>query len=454
MYFTKDGVNKLSHLMRTFPNEPTPPKIVKGEGMWIFSESGEKFFDMTAGFTAHAVIGWNNNKVNDAIKTQLDKITHIDYKMFLDENREKLSELLVSNTKHGLDKVFLCGGSGGEACEAAMHLSYQAHYESGERNKTWFISRNQSYHGATTGTMSIGERPNLEFYRPLFPLNRAKVSEHNRFRHMKENETEEQYSKRCAKELEDKIVEIGPEKVCAFIGETIMGGLVGDVPPTKNYWRYIREVCDKYNVHLIIDEVWCGTGTSGKYYCIDWDGIRPDFIFLGKTLGAGYAPISAVITSTSVESIIKKGSGRIENSTTFQGHSLAVAAALAVQSFICENGFIEDVNVKGKYFRKLLKESLSSHEYFKNVRGRGMRNSMEIECENSHLFAMHVTELMKQKHNILINGKWHRFTFSNAMIIKNDEIEWFVDKFSETFIDTASKWNKEEAKKVKLKQFF
>ena len=75
-----------------------------------------------------------------------------------------------------------------------------------------------------------------------------------------------------------------------------MGGLVGDVPPTKNYWKKIRRVCDKNKIHLILDEVWCGTGTSGKIYCIDWDGITPDFLFLGKTLGAGYAPVSAFLT--------------------------------------------------------------------------------------------------------------------------------------------------------------
>ena len=112
--------------------------------------------------------------------------------------------------------------------------------------------------------------------------------------------------KDVADELEEKILEIGPEKVSAFIGETIMGGLVGDVPPAENYWKYIRGVCDRYNIHLIIDEVWCGTGTSGKIYCIDWDEISPDFIFLGKTLGAGYVPISAVLTSSEIEEIIKK----------------------------------------------------------------------------------------------------------------------------------------------------
>ena len=444
----------MSNLLRTFLREPIPPVISSGDGMWLFTKDGKKFFDMTAGFTAHAVIGWNNKKVNEIMRAQLNNITHIDYKMFTDENREKLASLLCSKSQHDLDKVFFCGGSGGEACETAMHLSFQSHFESGNKEKKWFISRNQSYHGATTETMSIGERPNLEFYKPMFPKERAKVSEHNKYRHKKINETDEEYSLRSAKELEEKIIELGPDNVSAFIGETIMGGLVGDVPPTVNYWKHIREVCDKYNVHLIIDEVWCGTGTSGKIYCIDWDEISPDFIFLGKTLGAGYVPISAVLTSTKIIESIEKGSGRIENSTTFQGHSLAVAASLGVQQIIHEDGFVEDVNRKGKKFREILINNFKGHDFFKNVRGRGMRNTMEIDCPDSHLFALAVTERMKEEHGIIINGKWHRFTFSNAMIITDDEIDWVLDKFTECFKDESTKWCKSRAEKVKLKQFF
>ena len=181
----------------------------------------------------------------------------------------------------------------------------------GNKEKQWFISRTQSYHGATTDCMAIGERPNLDFYSALFPLKRAKITEHNKYRHMLEGETEEEYGIRSAKELENLILKIGPEKVCAFVGETIMGGLVGDVPPTANYWMEIRNVCNKYNVHLILDEVWCGCGVSGKNFCIDWDNISPDFIFLGKTFAAGYLPLSAVVTSSSIEQIIKETSGRV-----------------------------------------------------------------------------------------------------------------------------------------------
>ena len=103
------------------------------------------------------------------------------------------------------------------------------------------------------------------------PSNKFKINEHNIYRHKRKNETEDEYAKRSAHDLE-KILSIGPEKICGFVGETIMGGLVGDVLG-KKLLEIHKKICTKYNVHLILDEVWCGTGTSGKIYCIDWDGV-------------------------------------------------------------------------------------------------------------------------------------------------------------------------------------
>lgn len=441
-------------ILRTFPNDPIPEEIISGDGMYLRTKSGKKYFDMTGGFTAHAVLGWGNKKIIESIHKQLCKVPHIDYKTFVDDNRSKLASILLKDSIHGLDRIFLCGGSGGEACEAAMHLSYQTHYLKGLREKQWFISRTQSYHGATTDCMAIGERPNLNFYSPLFPEKRAKIQEHNKFRHLKENESEIEYGQRCALELEKKILEIGSEKVCAFIGETIMGGLVGDVPPTSNYWFEIKKICEKYNVHLIVDEVWCGCGVSGKNFCIDWDKVTPDFIFLGKTFAAGYMPISGVVTSSKIEEVIKSTSGRLENSTTFQGHSACVAAALSCQEIINQEGFLEEVQRKGKKLRVSLEQLLIDHPFYNNVRGRGMRNSLEYSCKEQNLFGIAVAEEMKEKYSTLINGKWHRFTFSNSMLISDIELDRFLEQFTTVFKNIANKWDNNFIKQVKNKNFF
>ena len=180
-------------------------------------------------------------------------------------------------------------------------------------------------------------------------------------------------------EFEDRINEIGPHNICAFVAETMLGGLVGDVPPTKNYWKGISAICKKYNIHLILDEVWCGTGSSGRYHCFEHDDIVPDFLCLGKSLGCGYIPISAVLVPIDFENI---KSGRVEMSCTFQAHSLAVAAAHAVQSIILQPGFVDTVEFHGNYIRTVLSDELGKHSFVKNIRGRGIRNSIEYCCDD------------------------------------------------------------------------
>lgn len=429
------------NLLRTFPKEPIPDYISHGEGVNLFTQSGHKYLDFTSGATQCAVLGYSNKDVIDAIHKQADKICYIDYKAWSDPNRDELASLLLSRAKHGLNRVFFTGQSGSEACEAAMKLSYQAHYDQGNRKKTWFISRKQGYHGATLDSLSLGDRPNLDFFKNILPEKRAKIPQHHPLYCKLEGENLDEYAVRSARDLEDKILELGPENVCAFVGETIMGGLVGDVPPAPNYWIYIRAICDKYNVHLILDEVYCGTGASGKIYCCDWDNVKPDFILLGKTLGAGYMPLSAVVTSDSIEQSIINGQGRIGYSSTHQGHTLSVATALAVQKIIHTDEMLDHINQTGEFFRNELRAQLGSHPFFFNVRGRGLRFSLEYRCRNQNEFGPKIQEVMQKEHNILINGKWHRISFTPPFIITKDEAELVLDKFIKTFKSVAKNWN-------------
>lgn len=428
-------------------------EVVKGEGVYLYTKK-KKYLDSTSGLTGTAILGWSNKQVEQAIVNQLKKICLIDYKYFLDRNREKLAKLIIDSANHKLDKFFLVGGSGGEACEASMKLSYQYQCAIGKPEKKWFISRKQSYHGSGSDAISVGDRPNLNFYKPFFPKFRAKIDEHNVYRKRKINETVEDYEKRSVLQLEKKILNIGPDKVCGFVAETIMGGLVGDVPPTKNYWKGIRKICNKYKVHLILDEVWCGTGTSGKSFCIDWDGITPDFIFMGKTLAAGYMPVSGLVTSSKISNKIINNLGSIQFSTTHQGHSLGVAASIAVQKIIQNKKFLKNVNDNGSYFRKVLIDELGGHDFFLNVRGRGLRNSLEYKCDQNHLFGIALTNLAKEKYNLLLSAKWHRVCFSNAINIKKNDLDKILDKFIISFKEVSNNWSRKKINKVKFRSFY
>jgi len=438
-------------------NDPKPFQISHANGINFYTTKGEKFTDFTGGFTSHAILGWSQKKIAEAIYNQLMKIPHIDYKAYSDSNRDELANLLISKAESNLNKVFFVGSSGGEACEVAMKLSYQHHFAKGNNKKTWFISREQSYHGSTSHSMGAGDRPNLNFYKPLFPQNMAKIPEHNVYRCKKRNEDELSYTDRCVNDLETKILEIGPENVAGFIGETICGGLTGDVPPTKDYWYKIKNICLKYDIHLILDEVWCGTGTSGKIYCIDWDNVNPDFVFLGKTLGAGYSALSAVITNSKITDAIsssKQFNGVVQYSNTHQGHSASVAGALEAQKIIHDDIFLDDVTKKGVYLRNTLNNELKSNPFFFNTRGRGLRNSLEYKCVDQHLFGLSIAEEMKEKYKIIISGKWHRVGFAPALTVTWKEIDFVLEKFISTFNKISKNWSKVNREKVKLKNFF
>ncbi len=239
---------------------------------------------------------------------------------------------------------------------------------------------------------------------------------------------------------------LGPENVCAFVAETIQGGLIGDVPPSKNYWKKIRKICDKYEIHLILDEVWCGTGTTGKPFCFDWDGITPDIVFLSKTLAAGYGALSAIATTKKIINLIKKKSGQIYYSNTHQGHSLSVAAAVEVQKIIQNQNFLDSINKKGDYLREILHQELKNNEFFYNVRGRGLRNSLEYKCSDNAKFGSILKKKMFDK-KILIDAKWHRVAFPLALNITKKQLEQNLELFISVFKEISKDWLRLKNKK-------
>ena len=431
----------MSALAKTFHDSVPQYKIIRGTGLYLETECGRRFLDFTSGITAHSILGYSQQPIIDRIKTQAELICHADYKVFRDDVREELAELLLSMNRHTLDSVYFVGSSGGEACEAAMKLSYAYHRQNGLLNKSHFISREQGYHGSTSDSLSVGDRPNLDLFRPFHPSNRHKISEHNYIRNSLAGESEEDYCDRCVEELKNKILEVGPKNIAGFVGETSLGGLVGDVVPHESYWKKIRRLCDEFDIHMILDEVWCGTGTSGRIYSIDWDQVTPDFIFMGKTLGAGYGAVSAVVTREKIIKSIKEANGLIPHSITHQGFTLSCAAALEAQKIIHQESLLQNVRARSRQLRSIFLNRLSSHGYFKDFRGRGLRLSLEYDTPENHWFGTTVAGILREKHSILVSGKWHRLGFSPALIVDSDTCNYVGNLVCDVFEDVASNFD-------------
>ena len=375
-------------LLPTFLHNSPRETIAYAKGNILTTDNGTNIYDYTCGVTGHSIIGWGVEHISDAAVAQLQKFGHIDYKTFRDPNREVLANRLSSVSSTSLPYTFFVGGSGGEACEACIKLSYQSHINNGQEQRTTYLSRHQAYHGISSDNLSLGDRPNLQLYSPFFPANRFKIPEHNFYRHAFQGETLEEYGARSCLEFEAQLQDIGPQSVGGLILETVMGGLVGDVPPAPNYLSGISAVCQRHGIHLILDEVWCGNGVSGNYFCYDWFNVVPDFVFFGKTLAAGYSPISALMTSAQIYESLLKHDGRIQFSTTFQGHSLCSAIALSVFDYVHNNNLVERASFLESHIKQTLSSSLSSSRYLSNIRGKGIRISLENKAPEQHLFSI------------------------------------------------------------------
>ena len=230
------------------------------------------------------------------MKAQLDQIAFAHTGFFTSDVAEQLADLLIKNAPGNLDRVYLVSG-GSEAVEAALKLARQYFIEVNQPQRSHVIARRQSYHGNTLGALAVGG--NQWRRQPFLPLlvEMSHISPCYTYRDLNQGETEVDYGLRVANELESEILAVGEDKVMAFVAEPIVGATMGAVPAVEGYFKRIREICDQYGVLLILDEVMCGMGRSGKLYACEHDDIVPDLLCMAKGLGAGYQPIGAMLAS-------------------------------------------------------------------------------------------------------------------------------------------------------------
>ena len=352
-----------------------PPVAVSGDGLCIIDDKGKRYLDACGG-AAVSILGHNNEKVIDAIRRQTEALPYAHTAFFSTTALEELADTLVAAAP-GMDKVlFVSGGS--EAVEAALKLSRQYFVEIGEPQRHLFIARKQSYHGNTLGALAVGGN---QWRRRLFaPLLKQgnHISPCFEYRWRNGDESREAYGLRAADELEAKIQELGPENVAGFVAETVMGATVGAAPAVPGYFARIREICDRYGIHLILDEVMCGTGRTGSLFAYEQESIVPDIVTLAKGLAAGYQPIGALLTQGYLSESIKTGSGFFQHGHTFMGHATAVAAALATLRVIDDENLLENVTARGASLKSKLQAALGDHAHVGDIRGRGLFIGIEF----------------------------------------------------------------------------
>ncbi|MDF1716640.1 MAG: aspartate aminotransferase family protein [Antarcticimicrobium sp.] len=356
-----------------------PPIASHGDGCFLIDTQGKRYFDGSGG-AAVSCLGHSNERVRQAIKDQVDQLAFAHTGFFTSDPAEQLADLLIANAPGDIDRVYLVSG-GSEATESAIKLARQYFTEQGETQRRHLIARRQSYHGNTLGALSAGGNAwRRAQFAPLL-IEVSHIAPCYDYVERAEGESPEAYGLRAAQELEDEILRLGPDTVMAFMAEPVVGATMGAVPAAPGYFQRIREICDKYGVLLILDEVMCGMGRTGHLFACEVEGVAPDILCVAKGLGAGYQPIGAMLCNRAIYDTIAGGSGFFQHGHTYLGHPVAAAAGLAVLRELLDNDLVVQVRARGAFLEQRLRERFAQHPHVGDIRGRGLFWGMEFVAD-------------------------------------------------------------------------
>jgi adenosylmethionine-8-amino-7-oxononanoate aminotransferase len=356
-----------------------PPVAVRGEGCYLYDSAGKAYLDGSGG-AAVSCLGHGDPDVIAAVQQQVADLAFAHTGFLTSDPAETLADLLVEHAPGRLDRVYFVSG-GSEATEAAIKLARQFFVEKGQPERRHLIARQQSYHGNTLGALAAGgnELRKRQFAPLLVEV--SHIAPCYEYVLRADGESAVDYGLRAAQELEDEILRLGPDTVMAFMAEPVVGATLGAVPAVKGYFKRIREICDRYGVLLILDEVMCGMGRTGHLFACEADGIAPDILCIAKGLGAGYQPIGAMLCTDHIYDAIKTGSGLFQHGHTYLGHPVAAAAGLAVVRKILEQDLAARSASQGEKLSAALRAQFGQHPHVGDIRGRGLFRGIELVAD-------------------------------------------------------------------------
>ena len=370
--------------LRAFEEDETGgPRIVeKGHGIRITDVTGKTSIDGFAGLYC-VNIGYGRTEVADAIAEQAHKLAYYhSYAGHTTRALARLSQRLVDLAPNDMKKVFY-GLSGSDANETQAKLVWHYHNLIGKPEKKKIIARERGYHGCSVVS---GSMTGMSFYHAHMDLPVGGIM-HTGAPHYywgaEAGESELDFSRRRAAELEKMILDEGPETVAAFIAEPVPG-TGGLIPPPQGYWDEIQAVLKKYEVLLISDEVVTAFGRIGAWFGSSVYGMKPDLITVAKGLTSAYAPLSAVLIGKRVASVLSEHSddvGVFSHGYTYSGHPICVAAANANLDVLERDGIVDHVASLGTTLRDTLAEAVSDIPIIAEVRGVGMLAAIEFVAD-------------------------------------------------------------------------
>jgi adenosylmethionine-8-amino-7-oxononanoate aminotransferase len=381
------------------------PVVSHAKGIYIWDESGKQYIDGCSGAMI-CNIGHNDEQVIAAINHQAKSVFFSYRTQFENRPALELAQKLVAHSALHLKRVFYVSG-GSEAVESAIKLCRSYYISNGEGSRHIFISRSPSYHGATLGALSLTGYAPLEIpYRPLIkPWPRIPAPYCYRCKYQLSYPS---CGLACAHALESVIQEQGPDNVAAFVSEAIGGASSGALVPPEDYFSVIRDICDRYGIMLILDEVMTGFGRTGKLFAYEHWNVPADIVALSKGMASGYYPLGAIITREDVVRSVLS-SGGFPHGHTYAGNPMACAVGHAVLSRIVEDRLSENAERMGDLLKRGLDRLAEKYSIIGEVRGRGLLTALEFvqDRESRNPFSE------KRELNSLITAK----AFENGLIV-------------------------------------
>lgn len=395
--------------------------IMKGEGVRVFDQDGKCYLDLEAGMTRPVHVGYGRKEIARAAHDQMIELCYFTPMEFANPPALRLAEILSEITPGKINRFFFVS-SGSEAVESAIKLAKHYHFFRGDKKRYKVISRRGAYHGVTGGALNVlgTVLPMRQIMEPLAP-GTVFVESPYCYRcplHLDYPACD----LACARDIERAIQFEDPEQISAFIGEPIQQGFGAYAPP-KEYWKIVREICDRHGILLIIDEVICGFGRTGKWFGIDHFDIQPDLITMAKGISSGYVPLGAVGCTEKVIEPIEI----FQHLHTYSNHPVACAVALKNIEIMKNENLIDRSRETGAYFLDRLK-TLETHPIVGEVRGTGLWAGIDFTLDKKKKTpfppqrVVRLTDRAKKK-GLIIKTMGQALEFAPPLIIRKEEID-------------------------------
>jgi len=419
------------------------PLARRSQGAWIETADGKRFLDASGGAVV-VNVGHGREEIAGAVGDQLRTLSYVHPTMFATPAVEDLAAALAAHAPGGLDRFYFMS-SGSEAVETAVKLARQIHLARGNPERQVLVSRWKSYHGLTMGALAAAGR--TSFRLPFYPMLRDAVHIPPPYcLRCSYGLIFPACRLRCALALDETIQNIGPPAVSAFIAETVGGASLAVCPPPEGYWPLVREICDRHGVLLILDEVMCGMGRTGKWFAAEHYGVVPDLLVLGKGLSGGTVALSALATTTSLMETVRVNIGNFAHGGTFSHSGVACAAGLAAVKILEREKLVERAADLGRRIGERLRGALAASPHVGDIRGIGMMWGVEFVQDRQTLKPFPRSEKLTERlwqalfdqgvilyKSIGMAGTdGDGLIVSPPFVITEDEIDLVVDRLYET----------------------